>query len=147
VDTIPDPLLLRKSGSTWNRTRTSGSAIAAGMEDEMGHEDRPVYIILGMHPLMTCEPVDVSLRNMIPVCASFQLTVPIFNVSTNNSEHYKHCGRAKFWGGDDANAAYHEICIDRHFRNVQCCYDVLCCQIEVIQNCPMYVAGYVFLSP
>jgi hypothetical protein len=25
VDPVPDPLLLRKSGSAWNRTRTSGS--------------------------------------------------------------------------------------------------------------------------
>jgi hypothetical protein len=36
VDPVPDPLLLRKSGSTGNRTRTSGS-----VERNTGHRDGP----------------------------------------------------------------------------------------------------------
>jgi hypothetical protein len=70
VDLVPDPLLLRKSGSAWNRTRTSGSVArnryACNSEDVRTRSLGSVRVKVGAPPGVTQTPGPVMSADAAP---------------------------------------------------------------------------------
>jgi hypothetical protein len=84
VDPVPDPLLLRKSGSTGNRTRTSGSE--ARNSDHQTTETSPI--------LQLVKKITVNCPPLSPVyfsSASSCLLSCMENTVMSEREAKKHC--------------------------------------------------------
>jgi hypothetical protein len=65
VDPVPDPLLLRKSGSAGNRTRTSGSAARNWDLDHIPTSSRPTPLPVQSAPTALSPPMKRPEREAV----------------------------------------------------------------------------------